>query len=76
VNYVQPDGTRATSFTFGSAQADAAQVPVRGIADAPIEGYEVAVRIDSLTDAEGPHSLQAINTDFDPRGDSRGHVRG
>lgn len=76
VNYGTPDGTPATSFAFGDPSAAAGRRPVRGIVDAPIEGYEVTVRIDSTTDQEGPHIVQAIATDADDRGDSRGHVRG
>lgn len=76
VNYGVPDGTKAFPFTFGNALANAGAWAVRGGADAPIEGYEVTVRIDSLSDVEGPHTLQAVGTDADLRGDSRGHVRG
>ena len=76
VNYGVPDGTKAFPFTFGNALANAGAWAVRGGADAPIEGYEVTVRIDSRSDVEGPHTLQAVGTDADLRGDSRGHVRG
>ncbi|NID14963.1 hypothetical protein [Luteibacter yeojuensis] len=76
VNYSVPDGTKAFPFTLGDPLANAGVFPARGVADAPIEGYEVTLRFDSLSDVEGPHTLQAIGTDADPRGDSRGHVRG
>lgn len=76
VDYVVPDGSRSFALTLGSTAANAGNTPARGAADAPVEGYEVTVRIDSSTDEEGPHTLQAIATDSDPRGDSRGHVRG
>lgn len=75
-NYDVPDGTKAFSFTLGNPLAKTGMVPARGVADAPIEGYEVTLRFDSFSDVEGPHTLQAIGTDADSRGDSRGHVRG
>lgn len=76
VNYSIPDGTKAFPFTLGDPMADAGTWAARGSVDAPIEGYEVTVRIDTLSDKEGPYTLQAIGTDADLRGDSRGHVRG
>lgn len=77
IGFDSPDGLVASSFTLGDPQAMAGKRhAARGNVDAPIEGYEVAFRIDSLTDTESPHTLQAISTDFDPRGETRGHVRG
>lgn len=78
-NYVDPDPGKAGAFTLGNPSANVparGSVAARGVTDAPIEGYEVTVRIDTTTDSEGPHTLQGIATDADPRGDSRGHVRG
>ena len=78
-DYAEPDSSKSFAFTLGSRTATAPKtgsVAARGGVDAPIEGYEVTVRIDATTDTEGAHTLQAIATDADPRGDSRGHVRG
>lgn len=71
-----PDGSKGFKFTFGPSAAKAGVRAVRGEVDAPIEGYEVTVRVDSNSDIEGPHTVQAISTTADSRGDSRGHVRG
>lgn len=78
-DYADPDDSKGFAFTLGSRTALAPKTgstAARGGTDAPIEGYEVTVRIDTTTDTEGPHTLQGIATDADPRGDSRGHVRG
>jgi hypothetical protein len=74
--YDAPDGTKTFAFTFGPPDAAFGSRGARGEADAPVEAYEITVRLDSSTDAEGPHTLQAISTTADARGASRGHVRG
>lgn len=76
VNGDIPDGVDALPMTLGDEEADYGTRQARGSLDSPVEGYDVTIRIDSLTDEEGVHTLQAIATDADPRGDSRGHVRG
>lgn len=77
IGYDVPDGSQAASFSLGDPLAVAGpQRAARGTADAPVEAYEISIRVDSSTDEEGPHTLQAVATDFDSRGDTRGHVRG
>jgi hypothetical protein len=82
VNYAVPDGSNPFGLTFGNQDVVITKprlgtmIAVRGEADAPIEGYDVSVRIDSITDNEGPHVVQAIATDADVDGDSHGNVRG
>lgn len=76
-NYLPPDSTVNLTMTMGATDNDATvtQVPLRGGVDLPIEGYDIAWRIDSSTATEGPHVLQYANVFIDSRGDSRGHVR-
>lgn len=77
IGYAVPDGSQGNGFTLGDPLAVAGpQRAARGTVDAPVEAYEISIRVDSSTDEEGPHTLQAVATDFDSRGDTRGHVRG
>lgn len=61
-------------FTMGKLTRIAKLVPTafRGVADSPMEGFDISMRYDSNTHTEGPHSLQYVELYVDDRGKSRG----
>lgn len=75
IDYEAPDPSKSWACTFGPPVAQFGPRGARGVVDAPIEGYEISIRVDSNTSTEGPHVVQAIATDADARGDSRGQPR-
>lgn len=75
IDYEPPDPSKPWKLTFGPSSAKFGPRGARGSVDAPIEGFEISVRVDSSTATEGPHVVQAISTTADARGDSRGIPR-
>jgi hypothetical protein len=70
-------GTRPAQLGFPQHPATSENGSVRndkiGSFDVGIEGYNILIRVDSLTADEAPHTLQFIETFINPRGESRGH---